>query len=209
MPKPSTVDVLNTLRNPTKLNILMLLGEHREMTVTQMAKFIKVSRANLYHFVSEMVREGLLLKPESRVKGNYVEKYYRLNEEALNRAFKNENRAGHHARSPTELRDLIRSFCASLSVQFRIYAEQMANADSKVLEAIESADKEKKLVLAFAGMTDEEYAVAITQIQKILKDAAAASTDESGPPRNRLIVVAMPSFGSKGASGETSDRTKG
>jgi DNA-binding MarR family transcriptional regulator len=66
--------LLNTLENPTKLSIVLLLSHRDKMTVTQMSKVVRVSRANLYHFVGQMVKDGLLSKPEAIVKKNYVEK---------------------------------------------------------------------------------------------------------------------------------------
>src|SRR5712691_8276822 len=70
--------LLSTLGNSTKLSIVFLLSHNDRMTVTQMAKHVGVTKANLYHFVSQMVKDGLLSKPEAVVKENYVEKYYRL-----------------------------------------------------------------------------------------------------------------------------------
>src|SRR2546428_13740107 len=90
MSKPDIYKILlNTFENPTKLSILMLLTHHRKMTVTQMSKFVRVGKANLYHFVGQMVKDGLLTKPETLVKKNYVEKHNKLDRrffEALTRS---------------------------------------------------------------------------------------------------------------------------
>ena len=74
--KPRTAGIYDllfkTLSNPTKASILMLLAMKDRLTVTQMAKHIKVTRSNLYHFVGEMVEDGLLSKPQVVVKKNHI-----------------------------------------------------------------------------------------------------------------------------------------
>src|SRR5215472_7386120 len=114
MPQQSPDRVLfNALENPTKLNIIFLLSRHEKMTVTQMAEHVHVGRPNLYHFVNEMVKDGLLLKPEVQVKRNYVEKYYQLNR----KVFESQNQAEHkrltRAASPEKLNSIIRSGLAA------------------------------------------------------------------------------------------------
>ena len=63
-------NLMRTFRNPTKMSIIFLLTENGKMTVTQMAEQVNVTKANLYHFVKEMVNDGIVLRPEVRVKKN-------------------------------------------------------------------------------------------------------------------------------------------
>jgi predicted transcriptional regulator len=55
--------MLETFSNHTKMKIIMLLAENGEMTVTQMAPHLDLGRSNLYHFVRQMVNDGMLKNP--------------------------------------------------------------------------------------------------------------------------------------------------
>jgi hypothetical protein len=65
-----------------------------------MSKVVRVSKANLYHFVNQMVKDGLLSKPEAHIKKNYVEKYYRLKENFFEAIDPSEQRKGSRAQNP-------------------------------------------------------------------------------------------------------------
>ena len=74
-------DILNVLRNQTKMKIVTLLINYKKMTVTGMAKYIKTTRSNLYQIMTELVSSGIVNEPEIKPKKNYVEKYYSLNKD--------------------------------------------------------------------------------------------------------------------------------
>ena len=83
--------LLKTFQNSTKMSIILLLSENGKMTVTQMAKQVDVTKANLYHFVGEMTRDGLLSKPEQyrSLLQSYLTSlglYFRLFAEEVSRA---------------------------------------------------------------------------------------------------------------------------
>jgi predicted transcriptional regulator len=149
--------LLNTLENPTKLSILMLLTRHRKMTVTQMSKFVGVGKANLYHFVSQMVRDGLLSKPEALVKRNYVEKYYRLDEKFFEALDPSEQRKRLKAARPEELKTILQSTLVSIGLDFRLMAEEIARADEKTLTQIAKAVAEEQIALSYSILSDKAY----------------------------------------------------
>ncbi|HVP23400.1 MAG TPA: ArsR family transcriptional regulator [Conexivisphaerales archaeon] len=193
--------LLRTLLNPTKLSVIVLLSDNEPLTVTQMAKAVKVSRANLYHFVSEMVGEGLLIGPESRVKKNYVEKYYRLNSELLEGSVGKDWEATLRSAKPEAFRDLLRSLFVSFSMQFRIMAEQLAGADSRMLSRLDKL-REKHLFLGvYSVLPDDRYASVVKELTDVLVSSdERGKEDEGARGRNKLIVVAMPDLspGGKG-----------
>jgi DNA-binding transcriptional ArsR family regulator len=187
--------LFRAMQNPTKLSIILLLLEHGKMTVTQMAKYIDVSRANLYHFVQELQSERILTEPESIVRGNYVEKYYRLNFPMIYAG--SELQARIMEANPEELRSLMSSFLLSLSLQFRLYAEQVSKASTEELVNLLDIIKNKKMILTFYLLSDEKYEYIVSEAIKILehanerfRDAAErAITDLSA---SKLILAALP-----------------
>ncbi len=131
--------LLDSYKSNTKMNIILLLAEMKKMTVTQMADHIKVSRSNLYHFVSQLVDDGILNEPEVVPKDNYVEKYYTLNEslfgaeqfEGLKESFINSN--------PDEIRSVLTSFLLGQAFNLKMLADKiMACGEDELMKIKES-----------------------------------------------------------------------
>jgi len=185
--------LLEALRNPTKLGILVLLSGGDTMTVTQMSKLMKVSRANLYHFVSEMVADGVLAGPENRVKRNYVEKYYWVDRKLFVRSGDAEFQRQAKQETPEAYRDILYSFLASMSAQFRIIAEQLAVADAGVLKKLVGMRDQKKVLGAFMVLHDDEYMSLVRDLNRLLarfeRRRALKASDEGW---NRVALLAIP-----------------
>lgn len=131
--------LLDSYKSNTKMNIILLLAEMKKMTVTQMADHIKVSRSNLYHFVSQLVDDGILNEPEVVPKDNYVEKYYTLNEslfgaeqfEGVKESFVNFN--------PDEIRSVLTSFLLGQAFNLKMLADKiMASGEDELMKIKES-----------------------------------------------------------------------
>jgi len=197
MSRKSSEILLKALQNPTKFNVIALLSDEVPMTVTQMAKAVKVSRANLYHFVSEMVDEGLLLGPESKVKGNYVEKYYLLNKKLFDQS-EEDWKATVKAATPDALRDLMYSFLVSVSTQFRIMAEGLATADNEKLERLADGRKRQLIIGSYGVLPNKEYATIVKELGEVLTaHEKRVQETNSAPGRNKLVVFAMPDLSSE------------
>ena len=188
--------LLNTLENPTKLGILMLLTHHRKMTVTQMSKLVRVSKANLYHFVGQMVNDGLLSKPEALVKKNYVEKYYRLDERFFEALDPSEQRKRLKAARPEELKTILQSTLVSLGLDFRLMAEEIARADDKKLKQIAKSVAEERITLSYSILSDKTYEHVLAELKRINKTISEVeSREKPSLEGNRVILVGLPRFG--------------
>jgi predicted transcriptional regulator len=193
-----------SFQNPTKLSILLLLTQKKEMTVTQMSRYIGVTKANLYHSIVELVKDGLVSEPEIQVKRNYIEKYYHLNLLALRAIdpYELQKRLNQGA-SSTEYKDLLESFFTSFSLYFKIYAHEMGKAPPEKLEQIMKDFKEERLLLSSLSLEDEQYAYELREIRSLLKKAmlrekTARSNgitkrpEYFGEDENKIFIVAMP-----------------
>jgi DNA-binding transcriptional ArsR family regulator len=201
--KRTKVDLLKAFKNPTKLDIIMMLAENERMTVTQMSKLLSTSKANLYHFVSEMVKEGLVLKPEVKVKGNYVEKYYRLNAEVFKGISPEEQRNRIKPSSPEEYRELLQSYALSLSGYFRMTAERISKADEATMGRVSELVREEKTLIVYSTLTDEGYEYALTELRRVLKSIIERWGNKKDVPggKNRLILFAFPDFEERATGG--------
>ena len=194
--------VLRAVQNQTKLNIIMLLADNEEMTVTQMSKFAKVTRANLYRAVSEMVREGLLLKPEARVKGNYVEKYYRLNDPMFEGVDISEQRRSLGSLATEDAVTMVRSIFEALSVQYRILAEQVNGAGAEERGKIANSFKGSHAIFSYTRLTDEEYEHFVGELRKVHESMLERTSKIKKRGGNSVIVTAFPQFrATKSSSG--------
>jgi len=187
--------LLNTLENPTKLGVLMLLTHRDKMTVTQMSKLVKVGKANLYHFVGQMVKDGILSKPEALVKKNYVEKYYRLDERFFEAIDPSEQRKRLKAARPEELRTILQSTLVSLGLDFRLMAEEIAKADDTTLKQIARSVTEERITLSYSILTDKAYEHVLAELKRISKTITEVEGREKASLHgNRVILVGLPQF---------------
>lgn len=189
--------LFKTLSNPTKASILLLLARKDRLTVTQMAKHIKVTRSNLYHFVGEMVEDGLLSKPQVVVKKNHIEKYYSQNPEFWSALtpFGQEERLK-EGFSAEEGRALLQSMFMSLSLQYRIYADEFASASDKQLERIGGEFEKERLMVSLWSVADDEYDRIVASLKDLLRKAALESQKQgkhTGKPEPNIInVICLP-----------------
>jgi predicted transcriptional regulator len=194
MPKGDIYNILlNTLGNPTKLGILMLLTHQDKMTVTQMSKLVRVSKANLYHFVNQMVRDGILSKPEALVKKNYVEKYYRLDEAFFKALDPAEQRKRLKAARSEELKTILQSALISIGLDFRLMAEEIARADDKTLKQIATVVAAEKITLSYSILSDHAYERVLAELKRINK--TIGDLERHSKPSlqgNRVILVGLP-----------------
>ncbi len=72
-----TVDQLKVLSDPSRLRILTLLME-REMSISGIAKALELTPATVHHHISQLLQARLIVPTRSEVRGNLVEKYYRI-----------------------------------------------------------------------------------------------------------------------------------
>ena len=198
--KEAVEALFESLQNPTKMSVILLIIEKGKLTVTQMAESIKVSRANLYHFVSELVKDELLSEPVSVVKGNYVEKYYSLNEQTWKKITGHEQSRRIAEISLEDLRSVFRSYFLSMSLQFRLYAQEMERIAKDDLDRIRDEVKNHNIVLSYTVMGDERYKFLMSELKKLekkIEDKKSWSDKEAvekiSKHHNRLVIVALPS----------------
>ncbi len=189
--------IIDALGSPTKLSIIFLLSHNEKMTVTQMAKHVGVGKANLYHFVSQMVSDGLLTKPEAVVKENYVEKYYRLNQEQFKAVNPDEQRKRLKGASPEKLKTILQSALVSIGLDFRLLAEEIGRADRAILQQIAKSVEEERVAVSYAILSEEPYRYFLSEIKKIHRTIDEKWGREGPTQGNRLVIVGIPQFTEK------------
>ena len=192
-----------SFRNPTKLSIMLLLAQKKNMTVTQMSGYIEVTKANLYHSIVELVKDGLVSEPEVQIRKSYIEKYYHLNALVFRAIdpFELQKRLNQDANS-TEYKDLLEALFMSFSFYFKIYAHEISKASPEKLEQMIKAVKEENLLLAALSLDDDQYSYELKEMNDILKKSTVRKK-RSGlkeplgkstifGEENRIFVLAMP-----------------
>ncbi len=76
-PVPVSVDQIKVLSDPSRLRILTLLLE-REMSISGVAKTLGLTPATVHHHMNQLRSAKLIEPARSEVRGNLVEKYYRI-----------------------------------------------------------------------------------------------------------------------------------
>jgi len=189
----------DVFRNPTKFRIIMLLTEQGRMTVTQMSKLISVSKSNLYHFISQMVKEGLVLEPEVIPKKNYVEKFYRLNEEMFRAEDPKEWEKVLVGASNSEIKEVVSSVLMGYSMTLSFIADRVAKSDDS-----EGDDLRKWLIeqtpytLTYAVMskkTNTKIKPILRQLWQALIESGEDKESTTNTSVSRLLVVFLPMLG--------------
>lgn len=198
--------LLNTFKNTTKVSILFLLSHHGKMTVTQMSKNVGVGKANLYHFVNEMVRDGLLSKPEAVIRKNYVEKYYQLSRKSFGLVDPSEQRKRLKDAKSEEQKTIIQSTLLSLGLYFRLFAEEFAKADTQMIGRMRSAITNEQIALSYLVLPDKAYKYALGELRRVNKTLEERwGSEEPSLTGNRLILVAFPQLNGKMSSPQHGD----
>lgn len=190
----TTSVILNTLQNPTKLGVVFLLMKHPKLTVTQMAKSMGVSKANLYHFVSQMAKDGLLSKPEVAVRGNYVEKYYRLQWKALASVDAADQKKRIKGMGPEQQREILQAFLASASLVSLLMAEEIRRADKAALERIHGSFQSDSIKMSYAVLPDKVYEEAIRKLNAVEEDVRKKFRKTLPFKGNRILILGLPQF---------------
>lgn len=76
-PVTVTVDQLKVLSEPSRLRMLTLLME-RDMSISGIAKALELSPATVHHHINQLLAARLIEPTKTEVRGNLVEKYYRI-----------------------------------------------------------------------------------------------------------------------------------
>ena len=191
-PKDKYSLMLETYSNPTKMKIILLLAENEEMTVTQMASHIAVSRSNLYHFVKQMVKDGILNNPSVRPKDNYVEKYHSLNQDFFSTIQLEALRDHFNTMSTDEIRNLFRSLMMGYSFNFMMLADKLGNAESETLEKFKEAYMNHNAIVINSYTHMGNYPLVEEYLRKAMEEFEKPSADLKDNPRLRIMILSLP-----------------
>ena len=195
-------EILSDLfRNPTKFRIIMLLTEQERMTVTQMSKVIKVSKSNLYHFISQMVQQGLVLEPEVIPKKNYVEKFYRLNEDMFRAEDPKEWEKILLGATNNKIKEVVSSVLMGYSMILSFIADRVANSDDSECENLRNWLIEQTAYTLTYSLMSKKTTTKVKPILRQLWQALIESGEDDVSTLNtsvsRLLVVFLPMLGNR------------
>jgi hypothetical protein len=154
---------------------------------------VGVSKPNLYHFVAEMVKDAILNKPETRVKKNYVEKYYSINKETFEAIDPVEQSRRFNKAGPQKQREVLKAWLTSMSLYFRLRAEQIERTEPAKLNRILEAVHDKRVVLEHASLSEDAFDYFLSEIRKTSRIMHEKWPHEANVAKgNTLIIMALP-----------------
>lgn len=186
--------MFDTYKNQTKFNIILLLLEHEKLNVTQMGKYLGVSRSNLYQTVSQLVKDGILKKPVVVTRKNYVEKYYSLDHDFFNSLELPQILDQITTMTVEETRAIFRAFLMGHTFNLALISEKISQAsDEQVLELRDALARQDAVMLYSVHHT-ENYPGVGKNLKGILDELERNSKlkqAEKGPLM-RLMILALP-----------------
>jgi DNA-binding Lrp family transcriptional regulator len=188
--------LIESFRSQSKLSIIIVLLQNGKMTATQMAKVIGTSRSNMYQSLKEMVEDGILRKPEIKVKKNYVEKYYYPNTELLDDFSLKQQEELLNKKSPEELRDYLISGINSEILRLKIIARQIEmKSDDELRRRFDSLFFDQVL-FSNSWLSRKTYEYMVKRIKEIFeeyyKNQETEKKQELGEEKHNLILIGIP-----------------
>lgn len=196
MPKANSYDkLLEVFRNPTKLSVLMLLSEGERLTVTQMSKIVGVSKPNLYHFVAEMVKDRILNEPETRVKRNFVEKYYSMNKGIFEANDPVEQSRRFNRAPRQQQREILLAWLASMSLYLRLRAERIERIQPAELSRLLDDVHDDKILLEHVTLGEHAFNYFLDEIRRVRRTIHERWKNELNMPKgNVAVILAVPAL---------------
>ncbi len=188
--------LIESFRSQSKLSIIIVLLQNGKMTATQMAKVIGTSRSNMYQSLKEMVEDGILRKPEIKVKKNYVEKYYYPNTELLDDFSLKQQEELLNKKSPEDLRDYLISGINSEILRLKIIARQIEmKSDDELRRRFDSLFFDQVL-FSNSWLSRKTYEYMVKRIKEIFeeyyKNQETEKKQEVGEEKHNLILIGIP-----------------
>ena len=183
--------LIRTYTNPTKMSILFLLAGNEKMTVTTMAKYVNVSRSNLYHYVSQLVDDGLLNEPEVVPRKNYVEKYYTLNRETFKSIDAREYTKRMKTLDSSEMKAPISSTLIAHSVQLMLAAENVSKAGPKLLKIVSEWMLAYPYSMTFSTLNASSVDIAYSHIEGMYQEMTTKNQKEEDLQSQEIGLLAI------------------
>ena len=178
---------MGAFRNLTKLKIITLLTNHDKMTVTQMSKYIKTTRSNIYQNISELLKNNIVLEPEIKVKKNYVEKYYRLNNDFFDfDEFALEKEIT--KLSNEDFKNLLKSFFLAQSMNLNIIAEEIDGLDDRNINKLKTIESMNKMMTAYGSVSDKFSTELIKVYEEFIKKYDKENKTHKEEHKNELNI---------------------
>ncbi len=146
--------LLNAFKNKTKLQIITLLLKNGPMTVTQISKFVKTTRSNLYQTMRDLMEDGIVVLKESKVVKNYVEKFYILNMDFFESVSSTEIKDAITKLSVQDLKDLIVSYLLATSFVLRLISEEISFLDESEMQRYRELIASGKIIMSFSTISE-------------------------------------------------------
>ncbi len=185
-------NLIEAYSNPTKMKIIFLLSDNNEMTVTEMASHTEVGRSNLYHFVKEMVRDGILSPPKIRPKLNYVEKYYKLNQGMLDSSSLEKLEKSFASLSTDQARRMLSSFLMGASAYLLVLTKKINEADDETIKKLGDAFFKRKTILQYSSThvgsapKGEEY------LKKAAEEFSKSEDNDKEKESLKVMILSLP-----------------
>ncbi|MEM0139090.1 MAG: winged helix-turn-helix domain-containing protein [Ferroplasma sp.] len=177
--------LFEAMKNPTKMKIITLLINYDKLNATEMAKFIKTTRSNIYQNISFLASNGIINNSDTVVKKNYIEKYY-----SLNREFFMSTSTGMEERlsnvDNSQFKDIAVSFFLAQSLNLLLIAEQVKNLPDTEIETIKK-QMEKEIAIAYGTLSHKSSIKLVKNLKKGLSDS-----DDGGDEDTMFLFVIFP-----------------
>lgn len=188
--------LVESFRNQTKLSIIIILFQKGKLTATQMSKIIGTSRSNLYQNLKEMVEDGILGEPESKVRKNYVEKYYYPNTEIFERFSPEDQKKALIDKTPEELKEYLISALNSQILRLRIIAREIEMMSRKESEKIRDMYFYDQMLFSNSWVKKETYEMVIKHLReivyKLIDEEDAKTENHTEEDKYNLILIGIP-----------------
>ncbi len=183
--------LVNSLKNKTKLQIIIILLKYGSMTATQISKKIGTTRSNVYQLMKELLEDGIVQLKETRVVKNYVEKFYKLNIDLFLEIKTKDLLSEINKMEVNDLREIIKNFLNASSLVLNTMEEEINFMSIEELSELKENILKNMVILSISSLT-EKHSKRFSEIFNNFMNEIESEESNMDKDENFLIVILFP-----------------
>ncbi|MGC8620231.1 MAG: winged helix-turn-helix domain-containing protein [Thermoplasmata archaeon] len=183
--------LVNSFKNKTKLQIIIILLKYGSMTATQISKKIGTTRSNVYQLMKELLEDGIVQLKETRVVKNYVEKFYKLNIDLFLEIKTKDLLSEINKIEVNDLREIIKNFLNASSLVLNTMEEEINFMSIEELSELKENILKNMVILSISSLT-EKHSKRFSEIFNNFMSEIESEESNMDKDENFLIVILFP-----------------
>lgn len=177
--------IIGALKNPTRASIFYQLIRRYEASATEIARELGVDVDVVYYHLKLLRKAGIVSKPKTVVKGNYIEKYYSVRSDFKERLIESMKQliTKEKEMSTEEFRQIVIALFSVVQSILSSSIRELKEADAEVLDSIRKGDYiESKIIFC----NRDRYIELLNRLRESTRDRVLDTFD---PVKKGYVIL--------------------